>query len=77
MANHELRPTASGIMRVLLLASCAALLAACGGGEGLAPDSSATQMTPRDQVALNRAMQANADALNKVKGERAARQAAR
>jgi len=50
----------------------AGLLVGCGGGGGglVAPDE-ATAMSVRDQAALNRATQLNADALSRVKGERA------
>jgi hypothetical protein len=54
---------------VCTLGLCAALLASCGGGEGVAPDKTAAQ-SERAQAALNRAMQANANALSTVKGER-------
>lgn len=48
----------------------AALLAACGGGGGVAPDTSLTQ-AEREQAALKRAMELNASALGqRVKGER-------
>lgn len=52
------------------LVLCAAGLSACGGGEMLSPDESGMQ-AQREQLALNRAMQANANALSQVKGERA------
>lgn len=75
MTNQTFRPLAARIARSLMAGGTAALLAACGGGgDVLAPDVGATQASPRDQMALNRAIQANRDALaTRVKGERAPR----
>lgn len=64
--------TVNRMLCVSALVLCAAGLPACGGGgrEMLSPDESSMQ-AQREQLALNRAMQANADALSQVKGERA------
>lgn len=62
--------TVNRMLCVSALVLCGAGLPACGGGEGLSPDESGMQ-AQREQLALNRAMQANADALSQVKGERA------
>lgn len=64
-ARGALRPVAT--VAALALAT---LLAACGGGGGVAPDASLTQ-AEREQAALKRAMELNASALGqRVKGER-------
>ena len=51
----------------------AASLSGCGGGDSevVAPKATTGVQTEQQQAALNRAMRANADALSRVKGERA------
>lgn len=66
MTNHRL----NRVPGRLAWALCAVFLASCGGSETAAPNATNAQ-TPEEQAALNRAMQANADALSQVKGERA------
>lgn len=68
MTNHRL----NRVVSLTVLTACAFILAGCGGSESLAPDTTAT--TTREQMTLNRAMQANSDALSQIKGERATRQ---
>lgn len=63
-------------VRGLAVGGCvlsAGVLAGCGGGgSGLVVQDEPAAMSVSDQVALNRAMQLNADALSRIKGERAA-----
>lgn len=63
-------------VRGLAVGGCvlsAGVLAGCGGGgSGLVVQDEPAAMSVSDQAALNRAMQLNADALSRIKGERAA-----
>lgn len=62
-------------VRGLAVGGCvlsAGVLAGCGGGgSGLVVQDEPAAMSVSDQAALNRAIRLNADALARVKGERA------
>ena len=73
MTNHCLNRAPCSLAWAL----CAAILAGCGGdGETAATTDTTVAKTPQEQQALNRAVQANANALSQVKGERATGQSA-
>ena len=63
----------TGFASAAVAALCSALLASCGGGGDLvAADATSISQPQREQLALNRAMQANVNALGThVKAERA------
>lgn len=68
--------TGRRVVSLLGAALCAGLLAACGGAD-TGPDLSDAQamQRARETAALERARAANAEAIGRVRGERALRQA--